>query len=100
MAFGQDSPFQCGDNRLVLQVKSFSPSKNRPPSHAADTKIQVHPDMLMKTNGRSQKQGNVYMLQADCISAKKKIGGSKDVYENKGRKKRHFGGSKDVDEKK
>ena len=30
----------------------------------------------------------------------KKYGGSNDVYENKGRKKRHFGGSKDVDENK
>ena len=67
-------------------AQSFSPLKNRPPSQGGNTKIEVHPDILMKTNGLLQKHESPHLPRAGCECAKKNFGGSHDIYENKGRK--------------
>jgi len=84
MSLGQDTLFPNGPKHLRLRLQSFSPLKNHPPSQAANTKIKVHPDRLMKTNGLPQKQGNPHLRQSCCASAKKSTEGPRMCMKTKG----------------
>ena len=71
MPLAQVLHFLYDRDPLRLGGRSFSPLNNRQPSPDANAKIEVHPDMLMKTKGRPQKHGNPVLPQAGCAEEKK-----------------------------